>query len=132
MSGLTISRSASIADAPPAPGAPPTLSLAALTPRLGSKDMAVIRQIAPAGVDGPAHSHDRDEVMIMLEGSLSVEAGDTVASLSPGDAVLVPAGTTHQLKNAGSGDAQWLTVSRAGIRFFVPGGDEVPAPEWAQ
>lgn len=70
--------------------------------------------------------------MIMLEGTLSVEADGTVESLSAGDAVLVPAGTTHQLKNAGSEDAQWVTVSRAGIRFFVPGGDEVPAPEWAQ
>lgn len=132
MSDLTISRSASIADAPSAPDEPPTLSLAALTPRLGSKDIAVIRQIAPAGVDGPAHSHDRDEVLIMLEGALSVEADSKFTSLSPGDAVLVPAGTTHQLKNAGLGDAHWVTVSRAGIRFFVPGGDEVPAPEWAQ
>ncbi len=132
MSVITISRSTSIPDAPPEASAVPTLSLAALTPKLGSTDLAVVRQIAPAGVEGPAHSHDRDEVMIMLDGEVSVEAGGTVSSLSPGDALLVPAKTLHQLRNTGTTDAQWLTVSRAGIRFFVGNGDEVPAPDWAQ
>lgn len=132
MTGSIISRSVSIADSPPAPGEPPTLSLAALTPRLGSADIAVIRQVAPAGVDGPAHSHDRDEIMIMLNGTLRVDVDGTVSTLAAGDALLVPSEMTHQLRNTGSEEAQWVTVSRAGIRFFVPGSGEVPAPDWAQ
>lgn len=132
MNGPIISRSASIADSRPPSDEPPTLSLAALTPRLGSTDIAVIRQMAPAGIVGPAHSHDRDEIQIVLNGNLSVEADGNATTLEPGDALLVPAETVHQLRNTGAQEAQWLTVSRAGVRFFLPGGGEVPAPDWAQ
>ncbi|MDA0368349.1 MAG: cupin domain-containing protein [Proteobacteria bacterium] len=132
MSQIIHSRRVSIADSPPGPEDPPTLSLAALTPQAGSADIAVIRQIAPPGIDGPLHSHDRDEVLIMLEGALQVEANGGTIELLASDAALLPAKTTHQLRNAGAADAQWMIVSRAGLRFFLPDGAEVPAPPWAQ
>ncbi len=132
MSQIIHSRRVSIADSPPGPADPPTLSLAALTPQAGSADIAVIRQIAPPGIDGPLHSHDRDEVLIMLEGALQVEANGGTIELLAGDAALLPAKTTHQLRNTGAVDAQWMIVSRADLRFFLPDGAEVPAPPWTQ
>jgi len=68
----------------------------------------------------------------MLEGALQVEANGGTIELLAGDAALLPAKTTHQLRNTGAVDAQWMIVSRAGLRFFMPDGTEVPAPPWTQ
>ncbi|NQV81493.1 MAG: cupin domain-containing protein [Alphaproteobacteria bacterium] len=132
MSQIVHSRRVSLADSPPGPDDPPSLSLAALTPKLGSTDIVVSRQIAPPGIEGPLHSHDRDEVLIMIEGALRVEANGTTIDMCAGDAALLTAKTLHQLRNIGDVDAQWMIVSRAGLRFFMPDGTEVPAPPWTQ
>jgi quercetin dioxygenase-like cupin family protein len=132
MSEFAISRRIAISDSPSGQDGPPTLSRAALTPTLGSSDIGLIRQIAPPGVAGPSHSHDRDEVLIMVEGALRVETGSETIDVRPGDAVLLPAHTDHQLTSTVTNDAHWFVVSRAWLRFFLPDGSETPAPTWAQ
>ena len=132
MSELAVSRRIALSDYPPKPGHPPTLSRPALTPRVGSTDIGAVRQIAPPGVAGPRHSHDRDEVLIMIEGSLRVETDSGAIDVMPGDAVLLPARAAHRLTSTGTIDAQWFVVSRSGLRFYLPDGTEVPAPDWTQ
>jgi quercetin dioxygenase-like cupin family protein len=46
-------------------------------------------------------SHDGDELVYVLSGSLHVDAGDVAAELGPGDAFYVPAGVSHRYACAG-------------------------------
>jgi mannose-6-phosphate isomerase-like protein (cupin superfamily) len=56
-----------------------------------------------AVIDGefPWHSHpDSDELFVVLEGCLSIEFGDSIAELKPGEALLVKAGEKHRTRSA--------------------------------
>lgn len=99
------------------------------TPRLGARDVTVVRQRQTPGGFNPAHTHDREEVMVLLAGAVTVSAGDARHELFPGDALIVPAGTPHRVDNPGDTDAEWLIVSPVGVRFFRDTGEEAH-PAW--
>ena len=101
------------------------------TPDRGAHEVSVVRQRQTPGGFNPVHTHDRDEVMVLLAGAVTVAAGDTRAVLGPGDAAIVPAGTPHRVDNAGDTDAEWLIVSAAGVRFFREDGEEAH-PDWSR
>ena len=50
----------------------------------------------PAGRTSLEESHDGEELVYVTRGALRVEAGGVEATLSPGDAFVVPAGTPHR------------------------------------
>lgn len=101
------------------------------TPSVGATEVSVIRQRQQPGGANPVHSHDREEVMVVLAGTVAVTAGDDAHRLGPGDAIIVPARTPHRVENAGPEVAEWLLVAPAGVRFFHATGSE-GSPPWAR
>ena len=101
------------------------------TPSRGATEVSVIRQRQRPGGANPAHTHDREEIMVLLTGTVSVVADGQHHSLAPGDVVIVPPGTSHRVENVGADAAEWLLVAPAGVRFFHASGEE-GSPPWAR
>jgi quercetin dioxygenase-like cupin family protein len=101
------------------------------TPSIGATEVSIVRQRQIPGGFNPAHTHNVEEVMVMLEGNVTISAAEQTAILNPGDTVILPAGTSHRVENTGTHDAQWLIISRAGVKFFRENGDEA-VPAWAK
>ena len=72
------------------------------TPSRGAANVSVIRQRQGAGGFNPMHTHNVEEVMVLMTGSVTVTQ-----------------------------DAEWLIISRAGVQFFREDGEEV-TPPWAR
>ena len=101
------------------------------TPSLGSHEVSVIRQRMAPGHANPPHTQTHDEVMVLLSGCLTVVAGEQPTELQAGDALTIPAQTTHSLENRGTDDAEWLIISAAGMQFHGPDGAPM-TPDWAR
>ena len=101
------------------------------TPSRGAEEVSVIRQRQLPGGANPAHAHDREEVMVVLAGAVTVKGAGEPHPLGPGVAVIVPPGTPHQVENAGAEPAEWLLVAPAGVRFFHMTGEE-GTPPWSR
>ncbi len=115
----------------PASGTPGMFAGSLATPRRGATEVSVIRQRQESGVAGPFHYHDREEVMVQFAGTVTVLVGDERVEVAPGDTLIVPAQTLHQIENTGQVEAEWLLIGPSGLQFFRPNGEEV-VPEWAQ
>jgi mannose-6-phosphate isomerase-like protein (cupin superfamily) len=76
-----------------------------------------------AGEPGPGpHSHeDNVELFYVIEGTMSLLAGDTWFDAPAGSFLRIPAGVTHDFQNRGTARAGVLNV-------FLPGGFEVMMP----
>ena len=68
----------------------------------GREVIQVRVELAP-GVTFPRHSHPGEEIIYVLEGSLEYQVdGKPPVTLKAGEVLLIPAGTIHAAKNAGS------------------------------
>ena len=111
------------------PGANATAGIA--TASRGAQDVSVIRQRQQPGGGNPPHTHDREEVLLVTEGSVEVLVGNDAVTLNAGDALIIPANSPHRLANVGASDAEWLTIAPAGVGFFHENGERADPP-WAQ
>jgi quercetin dioxygenase-like cupin family protein len=80
---------------------------------------ALLEATGPAGDHTPLHVHHLDdEGFYVLDGQLTLWAGDDKHVLRPGDSVLAPRGVPHSLRV--DSDARWLLTSTpAGFEAFV-------------
>lgn len=101
------------------------------TPGRGAKEISVIRQRQKPGASNPPHSHDREEVMVVLSGTVRVTAENETAKLFAGDALIVPANVVHWVETTGDDEAEWLLTAPAGIRFLFADSRET-LPDWAK
>jgi quercetin dioxygenase-like cupin family protein len=102
------------------------------TPSRGAAEVSVWRGLTEPGASTPPHTHDHEEVVVILAGSGSASIGSERVEVAPGDVVIVPANTLHQL--FGPADGQPLDAIAAmplGTRTFLPDGEELQAP-WAE
>lgn len=79
------------------------------------KPVSVEHFVKPPLHASPRHDHPNVQVLVVLEGKLSVvtdEEGEQV--VGEGDAVYIPGGQPHVVKNV-------LDVPSAGVDIFVPG-----------
>ena len=97
----------------------------------GAQELSVVRQRQIPGGFNPLHTHDAEEVMAMLEGKVTVSSEGQETSLEQGETLIIPAGLAHRVDNIGTEDAQWLIISKVGVRFFRENGDEA-LPGWAK
>ena len=97
----------------------------------GATEISLIWQRQVSGASIGLHTDDREEVLVLTRGRLTVTAGDEQATLEPGDVVIVPANMPHELANAGNGPAEWFLVAPAGRRYFTPDGQEW-TPPWSE
>lgn len=106
-------------------------SAAVATASRGATEVSVIRQRQQPGGFNPPHTHNREEVLVLLDGTLDVTWNGETQTLRAGDAIVIPANTAHQLRNAGSGAAEWLLVAPAGYRFYRESGEDA-TPAWSR
>ncbi|NIP22375.1 MAG: cupin domain-containing protein [Phycisphaerae bacterium] len=77
-----------------------------------SEGLSVIQERVPPGGAEVTHYHDRaQQVFFVITGAATLEVDGTIHRLSPGDSCHVPAGMTHQLRNEGDSDLEFLVVS---------------------
>lgn len=69
--------------------------------------------LPPGGGEG-VHSHGEEqpleELYVVVEGSAAMRVDDAEHELGPGDALLAPAGSEHDVRNTGSGPLRLLVV----------------------
>ena len=99
---------------------------------IGAKEVSVIHQRYRPGHSNQAHYHDTEEFVLVLKGTLKVEADNVLVELEVGDSLVVPPKTTHRFEAGPQGEAEWLVMSPARREFFAADGRHVPTPPWAQ
>jgi quercetin dioxygenase-like cupin family protein len=92
-------------------------------PALGATDAIVLRGLVSVGAEFPAHSHDRQEILIFLSGKASYTIGEEQGIVSAGDVVTVPARALHAFEALEDIDA--IAVLPTGARTFAPDGTEM-------
>jgi quercetin dioxygenase-like cupin family protein len=89
----------------------------------GREVIQVLVEFAP-GVVAPRHSHPGEEIAYVIEGVFVYELdGRPPVTLKAGEALFIPAGTPHAVKNIGSGKAVELAtyIVEKGKPLLVPG-----------
>lgn len=100
------------------------------SPSRGSESLCTWRLTVDAGMRGnEAHTIDRDEVFMVLSGTVQVTPDGE--KLGPGDAVVVPAGEPIQVSNLGETVAEVYVAITAGFTGTMADGTQVQPP-WAQ
>lgn len=101
------------------------------TPSRGSVETSVWQVEIPPGTPATPHSLTREEVFVVLSGRADVRIGDETGQAGPGDAIVVPAGTTFELTTASAEPLRALCCLPVGGRGVLP--DRPPfVPEWAR
>jgi quercetin dioxygenase-like cupin family protein len=89
---------------------------------------ALIEFLFPKNASPPLHTHPQDESYVVLDGQLTVKAGDERFELAAGDSAVVPIGVPHTFR-VNSETARVLVLSTpAGLERMVRDGS-VPAAE---
>jgi quercetin dioxygenase-like cupin family protein len=70
--------------------------------------------VKPPGHASPRHGHPNAQVLVVLEGRLTIITDKASEDLSEGDAAYIPGGEEHIVKNP-------LDRPSVGIDIFVPG-----------
>ena len=83
----------------------------AARPVHGERITLAIVEVEP-GADLPEHSHDNEQLGIVLRGSLTLRVGDEERTLEPGDTWCIPSGTPH----SGAGGPEGAEV----VDVFAP------------
>ena len=87
---------------------------------------ALIEFVLPRGASPPRHTHPQDESYIVVDGKLTVQAGERCFALGPGGTAAVPMGVPHTFR-VDTDTARVLVLSTpAGLECFVRDGS-VPA-----
>ena len=64
----------------------------------------------PVGVPAPRHSHNAEEQVTVLEGTVKIRLGDREQVCGPLDSTFISAGVEHELVNVGDAPALVLVV----------------------
>jgi mannose-6-phosphate isomerase-like protein (cupin superfamily) len=79
---------------------------------LEQPDLSVIQERIPPGSGEVQHYHARArQLFYLLAGELEIQLRERVFSLSPGDALEIPPGDAHLVRNRGRVDAVFHVVS---------------------
>ncbi len=86
--------------------------------------------VAPGHESAGPHTLDRDEVFMVIAGSVRLAADGPV--LGPGDTLVVPAGEPIELSNPGDRPAEVVVAIPAGFTATMADGTSVGTPPWAR
>ena len=96
-----------------------TLATIRIPPEAVDGRFALIEFVFPHHASPPLHTHPQDEGYVVLEGRLTLQAGDRRLDLREGDAAVVPMEVAHTFR-VDSETARVLVLSTpAGIEAFV-------------
>lgn len=99
-------------------------------PSTGARELVLARAVKDVGAASVAHSHDREEVILVLAGEARAVLDGREERIGPGDALIVPAGVVHQVSNPGPEPFECVLAKPAGTRFFAPDGTAMATPGW--
>jgi quercetin dioxygenase-like cupin family protein len=75
------------------------------------REVVQVRVDFTPGVVAPAHNHPGEEIVYAIEGLLEYRLeGKPPVTLKAGEVLFIPAGTIHEVKNVGSGNAAELAT----------------------
>jgi quercetin dioxygenase-like cupin family protein len=100
------------------------------SPSLTGSELAVWRTEMQPGAAGPPHAASGEQVLVVLDGELTVAVRGRTAVLARGDSVAIPAGAERRLTNAGPRPVAFLACSTPAPTATVGGGEPQPIP-WA-
>ena len=75
---------------------------------------ALLESVARPGNTVPRHRHDEDEVFTVLEGELTLTAGDETVVLGPLASHAAPRGVPHTYAVTADTDTRWLVLTAPG------------------
>ncbi|MFW6692653.1 cupin domain-containing protein [Streptomyces sp. MAR4 CNX-425] len=102
------------------------------TPSQGSTALSTWRVRMEAGRSGPVHAIDREQVWLVVAGSLTVTSDGRTETAAAGQAVLLPPGVPRRLAAAeGAGAVEALVAMEAGGVAVTEDGQRHPLP-WAE
>ena len=87
---------------------------------------SLIEFVFPKGASPPLHTHPQDESYVVLDGRLTIQAGDERFELGPGGMALVPMGVPHTFRVDSDGARVLVLSTPAGLERLVRDGS-VPA-----
>jgi len=103
---------------------------------------ALLEFLFPQGASPPLHTHPQDESYVVLEGALTIQAGDDRFVLEAGGAAAVPMGVPHTFRVDSDGARVLVLSTPAGLermvrdasvpataRLLPPEGTPRPSPE---
>ena len=101
------------------------------TPSRGTAETSVwLVEIAP-GAPATPHRLTREEVFVVLEGSAEVHLDGAVSAAEPGDAIVVPPGTTFALAACGTRPLRAVCCLPVGGQGMLADGVAF-TPPWAR
>ena len=74
----------------------------------------LLESTARPGNTVPLHRHDEDEVFTVLEGELTITAGDETVVLGPLASLVAPRGVPHRYVVTAELDTRWLVLTAPG------------------
>jgi quercetin dioxygenase-like cupin family protein len=78
---------------------------------VSGREVVQVRVDFAPGVAFPKHHHPGEEIVYGIEGSLEYRLdGRPPVTLKAGEVLFIPAGTVHEVKNVGSGNAAELAT----------------------
>jgi len=100
------------------------------SPSRGTEQLCTWKIVVAAGHESDAaHTLDRDEVFMVLAGTVRLAGGGDL--LGSGDAVVIPAGEKIQLSNPGAEPAEVIVAIPAGFSAMAADGTSFGTPPWA-
>lgn len=81
----------------------------------GGEATAFVTRVTPGGYTLPAHSHDWDETMFVIDGTLSFVIDGETKEVAAGNAVFIRKGQVHAYENLTDVDSSMLIVSTPGL-----------------
>ena len=79
-----------------------------IRPGDGTTSSSLSYSVVGVGTGAPLHTHEADELIVILEGTLEARLGDESHQVGPGHTLVVPPNVPHGFTNAGPGDARIL------------------------
>ena len=101
-----------------------------VAPSMGSVELCAWRLVVPPNTAGVAHRPTREEVILILVGSMTITIDDISAAATVGDVVLVPANAEIRLDVDSEGLEAWVTTT-PGIEAITGDGSRI-SPPWAR
>lgn len=101
------------------------------TPVRGSRETSVWRVELAAGAEGVPHQVTREEVFVVLAGSVRLAVGDRAEVARAGDAVVAPVGVDFSISALGDEPAELICCLPVGGQARLASG-EAFTPPWAE
>jgi quercetin dioxygenase-like cupin family protein len=96
----------------------------------GSSQLCAWRLTVPPDTSGVAHRPSREEVLLVLDGTLHITLDGESSQLNAGSGAYVPAGSLLRIDSGADGGSAWVTTT-PGLTATTQDG-AVITPPWAQ